>query len=124
MKEKKARVEDAHARHQGGRRRGHRPRRRRRAAPRDRGGRQGQGRGRRAGSASTIVKRALEEPTRQIVDQRRLEGSVIVNDLKEKGGNWGFNAQTEEIVDMIAAGIIDPAKVTSRRSRTPRRSPA
>jgi hypothetical protein len=45
--------------------------------------------------------------------QRGLEGSVIVR-KKEKGGNWGFNAQTDQIVDMIKAGIIDPAKVTKQ----------
>ncbi|MGK2859005.1 MAG: chaperonin GroEL [Thermoanaerobaculia bacterium] len=61
-----------------------------------------------------IVKRALEEPARQIITNAGMEGSVIVRDLKEKGGNWGFNAQTDEIVDMIAAGIIDPAKVTKQ----------
>ena len=61
-----------------------------------------------------IVKRALEEPARQIITNAGMEGSVVVRDLKEKGGNWGFNAQTDEIVDMIAAGIIDPAKVTKQ----------
>ncbi|MFA6955001.1 MAG: chaperonin GroEL [Thermoanaerobaculia bacterium] len=61
-----------------------------------------------------IVKRALEEPARQIITNAGLEGSVIVRDLKEKGGNWGFNAQNEEIVDMLKAGIIDPAKVTKQ----------
>jgi chaperonin GroEL len=59
-----------------------------------------------------IVKRALEEPTRQIIANAGLEGSVIVRDLKEKGGSIGFNAQTEKTEDMIKAGIIDPAKVT------------
>jgi len=61
-----------------------------------------------------IIKRALEEPARQIIVNAGLEGSVIVKELKEKGGSWGFNAQTEEVVDMIAAGIIDPAKVTKQ----------
>jgi chaperonin GroEL len=58
-----------------------------------------------------IVIRALEEPARQIIQNAGLEGSVIVKDLKEKGGNFGFNAQTEKIEDMVKAGIIDPAKV-------------
>ncbi|MFI5181371.1 MAG: chaperonin GroEL [Thermoanaerobaculia bacterium] len=58
-----------------------------------------------------IVRRALEEPARQIIQNAGLEGSVIVKDLKEKGGNIGFNAQTEKIEDMVKAGIIDPAKV-------------
>ena len=59
-----------------------------------------------------IVKRALEEPTRQIIANAGLEGSVIVKDLKDKGGNFGFNAQTEKTEDMFKAGIVDPAKVT------------
>ncbi len=61
-----------------------------------------------------IIKRALEEPARQIAINAGLEGSVIVKELKEKGGNWGFNAQTEEMVDMLKTGIIDPAKVTKQ----------
>ena len=61
-----------------------------------------------------IVKRALEEPTRQIATNAGLEGSVIVKEVKEKGGTFGFNAMTEEIVDMLEAGIIDPAKVTKQ----------
>jgi chaperonin GroEL len=59
-----------------------------------------------------IVKRALEEPARQIVANAGLEGSVIVGELKLKGGSFGFNAQTERTEDMLKAGIIDPAKVT------------
>ncbi|HSB64542.1 MAG TPA: TCP-1/cpn60 chaperonin family protein, partial [Thermoanaerobaculia bacterium] len=58
-----------------------------------------------------IVRRALEEPARQIIQNAGLEGSVIVKDLKERGGNIGFNAQTEKTEDMLKAGIIDPAKV-------------
>ncbi|MBW3670796.1 MAG: chaperonin GroEL, partial [Acidobacteria bacterium] len=61
-----------------------------------------------------IVKRALEEPTRQIATNAGLEGSVIVKEVKEKGGSFGFNAMTEKIVDMLEAGIIDPAKVTKQ----------
>ena len=60
----------------------------------------------------SIVKRALEEPTRQIIANAGLEGSVIVRDLKDRGGNFGFNAQTEKTEDMFKAGIVDPAKVT------------
>jgi chaperonin GroEL len=59
-----------------------------------------------------IVRRALEEPTRQIIANTGLEGSVIVKELKERGGNIGFNAATEVTEDMYASGIIDPAKVT------------
>jgi chaperonin GroEL len=59
-----------------------------------------------------IVVRALEEPTRQIVANAGAEGAVIINELKAKGGNFGFNANTEKIEDMVKAGIIDPTKVT------------
>lgn len=60
-----------------------------------------------------IVKRALEEPLRQIAANAGLEGSVVVNDVKkqEKPG-WGLNAVTGEIVELIPAGIVDPVKVT------------
>ncbi len=59
-----------------------------------------------------IVKRALEEPLRQIAKNAGLEGSVIVERVRAAGGNQGLNAVTGEIVDMITAGIVDPAKVT------------
>jgi chaperonin GroEL len=58
-----------------------------------------------------IVSKALEAPIRQIVENAGVEGSIVVGKLLEKSGNWGFNAQTEEYVDMVAAGIIDPTKV-------------
>jgi chaperonin GroEL len=58
-----------------------------------------------------IVVRALEEPTRQIVANAGAEGSVVINELKTRGGNFGFNANSEKIEDMIKAGIIDPTKV-------------
>jgi chaperonin GroEL len=59
-----------------------------------------------------IVKRALEEPARQIIENAGVEGSVIVNELKQKGGFIGFNAANEKTEDMLKAGIVDPAKVT------------
>ncbi len=59
-----------------------------------------------------IVKRALEEPMRQIVHNAGLEGSVIINEIREKGANFGLNAATEKVEDMLKSGIIDPAKVT------------
>ena len=59
-----------------------------------------------------IVLRALEEPTRQIVNNSGEEGSVIVRELMKKEGNIGFNANTNEIEDLVKAGVIDPAKVT------------
>ncbi|HWF38559.1 MAG TPA: chaperonin GroEL [Candidatus Acidoferrales bacterium] len=60
-----------------------------------------------------IVKRALEEPTRQIAQNAGHEGAIIVNRVREaKDDNFGFNAETGEFGDMIKAGVIDPAKVT------------
>jgi chaperonin GroEL len=58
-----------------------------------------------------IIKRALEEPVRQIVNNTGLEGSVVVQELKNKEGNQGFNAQTETYEDLLSAGVIDPTKV-------------
>ncbi|HKY31790.1 MAG TPA: chaperonin GroEL [Candidatus Polarisedimenticolia bacterium] len=60
----------------------------------------------------SIVRRALEEPLRQIAHNAGLEGSVIVNEAKSKKKNEGFDAYTEKWVDMFEAGIIDPTKVT------------
>lgn len=59
-----------------------------------------------------IALRAMQEPMRQIAANCGLEGSVIVNKVLEGTGNFGFDASKEEYVDMIEAGIIDPAKVT------------
>ncbi|MDY4976929.1 MAG: chaperonin GroEL [Clostridia bacterium] len=59
-----------------------------------------------------IVLRALEEPVRQIAANAGLEGSVIVNQIRKSEKGIGFNALTEEYVDMIKDGIVDPAKVT------------
>jgi chaperonin GroEL len=60
-----------------------------------------------------IVKRALEEPTRQIAQNAGHEGAIIVGRvLDSKEENFGFNAETGEFGDMIKAGVIDPAKVT------------
>jgi chaperonin GroEL len=60
-----------------------------------------------------IVKRALEEPMRQIALNAGQEGAVIVGRIREsKDDNFGFNADTEEFVDLVKAGVIDPAKVT------------
>ena len=58
-----------------------------------------------------IVSRSLEEPIRQIANNAGHEGSVVVNQVRELETNKGFNAQDEKFVDMINAGIIDPAKV-------------
>ncbi len=59
-----------------------------------------------------IVKRAIEEPVRQIANNAGQEGSVIVEAVKKADKGFGFNALTNEIVDMIKSGIVDPAKVT------------
>ncbi|HRE41092.1 MAG TPA: chaperonin GroEL [Ignavibacteria bacterium] len=59
-----------------------------------------------------IIKRAIEEPIRQIVTNAGLEGSVVVNDVKNGKGNYGFNAATEKYEDLVKAGVIDPTKVT------------
>ena len=59
-----------------------------------------------------IVKRAIEEPLRQIVANAGGEGSVVVNKIKESEGNMGYNARDDKYVDMMEAGIIDPTKVS------------
>ncbi|GEN68069.1 MULTISPECIES: chaperonin GroEL [Chryseobacterium] len=59
-----------------------------------------------------IVKRAIEEPLRQIVANAGGEGSVIVAKVAEGSGDFGYNAKTDEYVHMLEAGIIDPTKVT------------
>jgi len=59
-----------------------------------------------------IVRRSLEEPLRQIVANAGLEGSVIVDKVKQGEGAYGFNADTEEYEDLLKAGVLDPTKVT------------
>jgi chaperonin GroEL len=59
-----------------------------------------------------IVKRAIEEPLRQIVENAGLEGSVIVQKVKEGKGDYGYNAQTDKYENLYASGVIDPTKVT------------
>jgi chaperonin GroEL len=64
-------------------------------------------------TGAQIVRRALEEPLRQIAENAGLEGSVVVNDVRNaKGTNMGLNADTGEIVDLVKGGVIDPAMVT------------
>jgi len=58
-----------------------------------------------------IVSKSLEAPIRQIVDNAGVEGSIVVGRVLEKSGNFGFDAQKEQHVDMVQAGIIDPTKV-------------
>jgi chaperonin GroEL len=59
-----------------------------------------------------IVRRALEEPTRQLAANAGKEGSVIVEQVKTAGTTFGYNVMSEKIEDLVAAGIIDPTKVT------------
>ncbi|MEJ7893807.1 MAG: chaperonin GroEL [Solirubrobacteraceae bacterium] len=59
-----------------------------------------------------IILRALEEPLRQIAENGGLEGSVVVNEVRQSTGSHGLNAATGEYVDLIAEGVIDPAMVT------------
>jgi chaperonin GroEL len=63
-------------------------------------------------TGARIVLRALEEPLRQLAENAGLEGSVIVNDVRKAKKGQGLNAATNEIVDLVAEGIIDPAMVT------------
>jgi chaperonin GroEL len=59
-----------------------------------------------------IVRRSLEEPLRQIVQNAGLEGSVVVNEVKNGKDSYGFNAATEVYEDLMKSGVIDPTKVT------------
>ena len=59
-----------------------------------------------------IVSRAIEEPIRQISANTGFDGSVVVERVRDKDETFGFNARTEQFEDLIAAGVIDPTKVT------------
>ena len=63
-------------------------------------------------TGAKIVLRALEEPLRQISENAGFEGSVVVNDVRKSAAGLGLNAATGEIVDLVSAGVIDPAMVT------------
>jgi chaperonin GroEL len=63
-------------------------------------------------TGARIVLRALEEPLRQLAENAGLEGSVVVNDVRKAKKGHGLNASTNEIVDLVAEGVIDPAMVT------------
>jgi len=60
----------------------------------------------------TLIKRALEEPIRQIAQNAGVDGSIVVDKVKNGEGSFGYNAADDEYVDMLAAGIIDPTKVS------------
>ena len=68
-------------------------------------------------AGSNIVIRAVEEPLRQLVTNAGLEGSVICNTVKNASGNIGYNVKTDVYEDLVAAGVIDPAKVTKTALR-------
>ncbi len=59
-----------------------------------------------------IIRRAVEEPLRQIVENAGLEGSVIVNEVRNGKGDYGYNARSEKFENLFETGVIDPAKVT------------
>jgi chaperonin GroEL len=59
-----------------------------------------------------IVRRAIEAPLRQLADNAGLEGALIVQEVKKRKGNEGYNVATGEYVDLVKAGVVDPAKVT------------
>ena len=63
-------------------------------------------------TGARIVFRAVEEPLKQIAVNAGLEGGVVVEKVRNSETGWGLNAASGEYVDMVAAGIIDPAKVT------------
>jgi chaperonin GroEL len=65
-----------------------------------------------AGIGVSIVRRALEEPLRQIVENAGLEGAVIVEKVKEGENDFGYNARTEQFENLFESGVIDPTKVT------------
>jgi chaperonin GroEL len=58
-----------------------------------------------------IIRRSIEEPLRQIVANAGLEGSIVVNKVKEGSGDFGYNAATDSYGNLIAQGVIDPVKV-------------
>src|SRR5204863_4412789 len=63
-------------------------------------------------TGARIVIRALEEPVRQLANNAGLEGSVVVNEVRNAKAGHGLNAETGEVVDLVSAGVIDPAMVT------------
>ncbi len=64
-----------------------------------------------------IVRKSLQEPLRQIATNAGVEGSVVVNSVREGKGNYGYNAATDAYGDMVAFGVIDPAKVVKTALR-------
>jgi chaperonin GroEL len=65
-----------------------------------------------AAVGATIVKRALEEPIRQLANNAGVEGSIVVQRVKEGSGSFGYNVATDTYEDLMASGVVDPTKVT------------
>ena len=61
---------------------------------------------------ANIIRRAVEQPLRTLVENAGGEGSVVVNEVKSRKGNEGYNVATGEYVDLVKAGVVDPTKVT------------
>ncbi|RKZ30031.1 molecular chaperone GroEL, partial [bacterium] len=61
--------------------------------------------------ATVILKKALAEPLKQIANNAGYEGSVVVNEVMSKDGDYGFNAETEKYENLLQSGVIDPKKV-------------
>jgi len=59
-----------------------------------------------------IVKRAIEEPTRVLASNAGVEGSIVVQEVRRRKGNEGYNVATHEYEDLVKAGVVDPKKVT------------
>jgi chaperonin GroEL len=59
-----------------------------------------------------IIKRAIEEPIRALAENAGVEGSVVVQEVKRRKGNEGYNVATNEYEDLVKAGVVDPTKVT------------
>jgi chaperonin GroEL len=64
-----------------------------------------------------IIRKSLQEPLRQIATNAGVEGSVVVNTVREGKGNYGYNAATDAYGDMVAFGVVDPAKVVKSALR-------
>ena len=99
------------ARHARGRRRGHRPRRRRRADPRAVVARRPEVRATTASTASTSSAAPSRSPCARSPANAGVDGSIVVEKVKNGKGAFGFNAATEEYEDLVKAGVIDPTKV-------------
>ena len=67
-----------------------------------------------------IIRRAVEEPLRMIVENAGLEGSVVVNEVKNGKGDYGYNARSEQYENLFQSGVIDPAKERESSELSPR----